>query len=232
MVRPSIPTRERIISAASLLFYNEGVRAVSVDAVAAKAGLTKRTLYYHFRSKDDLVAAYLAARDQPNLALFKRWFAEADGELPDKMEAIFRNLARSAGHPKWKGCGFLRTSAELANMPGHPAMKIGAAHKKSFEDWLRKTFEAEGMANGALLARQMLLLLDGSFAVVLLHRDPSYMEAAGRAAHALTAAALPQPRSRTRRRACRVTPDEIKAGVAPKGPRDPTGRRRDRFHQN
>jgi AcrR family transcriptional regulator len=222
--------RERIISAASLLFYNEGIRAVSVDAVAAKAGLTKRTLYYHFRSKDDLVAAYLAARDQPNLALFKRWFAEASGELPDKVEAIFRNLARSADHPKWKGCGFLRTSAELANMPGHPAMKIGAAHKKSFEDWLRKTFEAEGMANGTLLARQMLLLLDGSFAVVLLHRDPSYMEAAGRAAHALTAAALPRPRSRTRRRACRVTPDEIKAGVAPKGPQGPTERPRDRFH--
>jgi AcrR family transcriptional regulator len=199
MARPSNTTRERIISAASLLFYNEGIRAVSVDAVAAKAGLTKRTLYYHFKSKDDLVAAYLVARDQPNLALFKRWFAEACGELPDKVDAIFRNLARSARHPKWKGCGFLRTSAELANMPGHPAIKIGAAHKKSFEDWLRKTFEAEGIASGALLARQMLLLLDGSFAVVLLHRDPSYMEAAGRAAHALTAAALPQ-RSRTRRR--------------------------------
>jgi AcrR family transcriptional regulator len=130
MARSANPTRERIILAASSLFYNEGIRAVSVDAVAAKAGLTKRTLYYHFRSKDDLVAAYLAARDQPNLALFKRWFAEADGELPDKMEAIFRNLARSASHPKWKGCGFLRTSAELANMPGHPAMKISAAHKK------------------------------------------------------------------------------------------------------
>jgi hypothetical protein len=57
------------------------------------------------------------ARDQPNLALFKRGFAEADGELPDKVEAIFRNLARSASHPKWKGCGFLRTSAELTNMP-------------------------------------------------------------------------------------------------------------------
>jgi AcrR family transcriptional regulator len=201
MARSANPTRERIILAASSLFYNEGIRAVSVDAVAAKAGLTKRTLYYHFRSKDDLVAAYLAARDQPNLALFKRWFAEADGELPDKMEAIFRNLARSASHPKWKGCGFLRTSAELANMPGHPAMKISAAHKKSFEDWLRKTFEADGMANGAQLARQMLLLLDGSFAVVLLHRDPTYMETAGRAAHALTAAAVPPSRSRARRRA-------------------------------
>lgn len=117
MPRPSEPTRERIVQAASALFYNEGIRRVSVDEVAAKAGLTKRTLYYHFKSKDDLVAAYLAARDQPNLALFRKWFAEAEGGLAAKVEAIFKNLARSARHPKWKGCGFLRTSAELANMP-------------------------------------------------------------------------------------------------------------------
>ena len=75
-------------------------------------------------------------------------------------------------------------------MPGHPAIKIGAAHKKKFEDWLRATFEAAGIANATRLARQILLLLDGSFAVVLLHRDPSYMETAGEAAHALTKAAL------------------------------------------
>jgi AcrR family transcriptional regulator len=133
MTGTSNDTRERIISAANKLFYSEGIRAVSVDAVAEKAGLTKRTLYYHFRSKDDLVAAYLAARDQPNLALFKRWFDEANGDLPAKVQAIFDHLARNAGHPKWKGCGFLRTSAELANLPGHPAIKIGAAHKKKFE---------------------------------------------------------------------------------------------------
>ena len=198
MARPVTDTRERIIAAASKLFYSDGIRGVSVDAVAAKAGLTKRTLYYHFTSKDDLVAAYLAARDQPNLALFKRWFAESEGGLPDKVEAIFRNLARSARHPKWKGCGFLRTSAELANLPGHPAIKIGAAHKKKFEEWLRATFAAEGIADPVRLARQILLLLDGSFAVVLLHRDPSYMETAGEAARALIEAALP---ARGKRRA-------------------------------
>ncbi len=190
MAGPANPTRERIISAASKLFYSDGIRAVSVDAVAEKAGLTKRTLYYHFRSKDDLVAAYLAARDQPNLALFKRWFDEAAGGLPSKVQAIFRQLARNAGHPKWKGCGFLRTSAELANMPGHPAIKIGAAHKKKFEAWLRATFEEADIAGAALLARQILLLLDGSFAVVQLHRDPSYMETAGEAAFSLIDAAV------------------------------------------
>ncbi len=197
MAIPENPTRERILAAASKLFYGEGIRAVSVDAVAEKAGLTKRTLYYHFRSKDDLVAAYLAARDQPNMALFRRWFGEAEGRLPARVQAIFRQLARNAGHPKWKGCGFLRTSAELANLPGHPAIKIGAAHKKKFEAWLRETFEQAGIGGAAQLARQSLLLLDGSFAVVQLHRDPSYMEAAGEAAASLVDAAM---KSRLRKR--------------------------------
>ena len=191
-------TSDRIIAAASKLFYGEGIRAVSVDAVAERAGVTKRTLYYHFRSKDDLVAAYLETRDQPNLALFKRWFDEADGELPAKVQAIFDQLARNAGHPKWKGCGFLRTSAELANLPGHPAIKIGAAHKKKFEAWLRAKFEEVGISSAAQLARQILLLLDGSFAVVQLHRDPSYMQTAGEAAFSLVEAAS-KARARSKR---------------------------------
>lgn len=185
----STDTRNRIVSAASKLFYGEGIRGVSLDAVAEKAGVTKRTFYYHFKSKDDLVAAYLEARDQPNLTLFKQWFDETDGSIAAKVRGIFQRLAVNASSPKWKGCGFLRTTAELANMPGHPAIKIGAAHKKKFEAWLRETFEADGIAHPAELARQILLLLDGSFAVVLLHRDASYMETAGDAAFALVDAA-------------------------------------------
>lgn len=194
MPRTAKPTRERIVSAAIKLFYGEGIRRVSMDAVAARAGVTKRTLYYHFQSKDDLVAAYLEARDQPNLTLFKSWFAEAEGGLAAKVQSIFSHLARAARHPKWQGCGFLRTSVELADMPGHPAIKIGAAHKKKFEDWLRVSFEAAGIAESLPLARQILLLLDGCFAVVLLHRDPSYMETAGEAAFSLIAAALAKAR--------------------------------------
>ena len=190
MVRTETSTRDRIVTAASKLFYDDGIKGVSLDAVAEKAGLTKRTLYYHFRSKDDLVAAYLEARDQPNLALFKRWFDEAEGGLPDKVQAIFRHLAKSARHPKWRGCGFLRTSAELANMPGHPAIRIGAAHKKKFEAWLRDTFVTAKIATAAELARQIVLLLDGGFAVVLLHRDASYIETAGAAASTLVKAAM------------------------------------------
>jgi AcrR family transcriptional regulator len=199
MAAPATTTRERILIAASKLFYSEGIRAVSVDAVAAKAGLTKRTLYYHFRSKDDLVAAYLTARDQPNMVLFRRWFDEARGPLSAKVQAVFRQLAHNAGHPKWKGCGFLRTSVELANLPGHPAIKIGAAHKKKFESWLREEFEQADIGSATLLARQILLLLDGSFAVVQLHRDPSYMDTAGEAARSLVEVAMKSHKRSARR---------------------------------
>lgn len=185
MPRDATQTRERILDAANRLFYSDGIRGVSVDAVAEKAGVTKRTLYYHYKSKDELVAAYLASRDQPNLALFQSWYDAADGSLSDKIAAIFENLSKSAKHPKWKGCGFLRTAAELANMPGHPAVKVGAAHKKKFEDWLAQMIASDGRADADALARQIVLLMDGAFSTMLVHRDPAYIDAAGRAAAAL-----------------------------------------------
>jgi len=189
MKQPTESTRDRIVNAAAKLFYRQGIRAVSVDAVAEKAGVTKRTLYYHFDSKDDLITAYLEGRDQPNLALFQKWYAAAEGGVEDKVKAIFDELAKAARHPKWKGCGFLRTAAELADMPGHPAVKAGIVHKQRVEDWLAETFEADGISDSRTLARQVMLLLDGGFATVLLRRDPSYIETAGKAAAALVAVA-------------------------------------------
>ncbi len=182
-------TRERIVSAANTLFYREGIRAVSVDAVAEEAGITKRSLYYHFKSKDDLIEAYLAYRDQPNLDAYERWFSAADGTVADKIAAIFGHLAKAASHPKWKGCGFLRTSAELANLPGHPAIVRGAAHKKRIEGWIAVRLAEDDVAEPGAVARQIVLLLDGAFAVVMLHRDPDYMLSAGAAARVLVEAA-------------------------------------------
>ncbi|EAV43184.1 transcriptional regulator, TetR family protein [Stappia aggregata IAM 12614] len=190
MIKSAETARERILTAANKLFYAEGIRAVSLDTIAEKAGITKKTVYYHFKSKDDLIEAYLASRDQPNLNQFRKWFGEAEGELPDKVQAIFRQIAVSARHPKWKGCGFLRTAAELANMPGHPAMKVGAGHKKKFEAWMAEEFEVAGIDCAPDLARHIVLLLDGAFSTILVHRDASYAEAAGEAARALVSSAV------------------------------------------
>lgn len=182
------PTRKRIVDAATKLFYGEGIGRVSVDAVAEKAGLTKRTLYYHFRSKDDLVTAYLEEREQPNLRRMTGWFKDTEGSLAEKVAAIFTNLAREVRSTKWKGCAFLRTSAELVALPGHPAVKVTARHKEDFESWLTGEFAERGIADAAELSRQVMLLINGAFALVLVHRDAAYMEAAGRAATALVSA--------------------------------------------
>lgn len=183
------PARDRILKAASHLFYLEGIRSVSVDAIAERAAVTKKTLYYHFASKDDLIAAYLARRDQPNLATFSRWLEEAEGTLPERMEIFFLRIAEAASHPKWKGCGFLRTTAELANLPGHPARLVGAGHKKKVEGWLEAVFEEAGIAEAGALARQIAVLIDGAFSAMLVHRDVSYARAAGHAARVLTSCA-------------------------------------------
>ena len=175
-------TRERIVTAAARLFYNEGIRAASVDAIAERAGVTKKTLYYHFRSKDELIAAYLESRDQPTLDLYKRWFDATQGTAADKLRGVFAQFAKSTDTPKWKGCGFLRTIAELANTPGHPALKAGAAHKKRFEAWLETELRDHGIHGAPGLARQIVILLDGATTVMLIHRDLAYVDTAGRLA--------------------------------------------------
>jgi AcrR family transcriptional regulator len=160
---------------------------VSVDAVADQAGITKKTLYYHFASKDELIAAYLQSQDQPTLDLYARWFSETDGAAADKVKGLFSNFGRATDTPRWKGCGFLRTTAELANTPGHPAIKVGAAHKKRFETWLSGELRELGVITSEAVARQVMILLDGAAAVMLIHRDVGYVEAAGSLAAELVA---------------------------------------------
>ncbi|GAB5470930.1 MAG: TetR/AcrR family transcriptional regulator [Rhodospirillales bacterium] len=192
METPKKTTKDRILAAANRLFYSEGIRAVSVDAIADKAGVTKRTLYYHFKSKDELIAGYLAARDQPSLAAFADWYDAAQGTAADRTFAMFDRLAQNARHPKWKGCGFLRTVAELANMPGHPAVAVGAAHKKKFETWLTARYQEAGAVSPSELGRSVALLMEGAFSSMLIHREAAYAEAAGRTAQRLVESSLDQ----------------------------------------
>lgn len=182
MPRSGAKTRQRIVSAANSLFYLFGIKSTSLDAIADKAGVTKRTVYYHFRSKDDLIAEYLVSRDQPNLKAFQNWFATHDGELTEKIHAVFAGVASAVGHPKWRGCGFQRTAGELANKPGHPAIRVASGHKKKVESWLADEFNQHGLSQPQVVARQVALLLEGAFSAMLIHRDPDYVTQAGQAA--------------------------------------------------
>lgn len=175
-------TRDHIVKSAAKLFYGEGIRAVSVDAVADAAGITKKTLYYHFDSKDDLIAAYLESQDQPTIDLYRKWFEETEGPVEEKVRGLFAKFASVASKPKWRGCGFMRTTAELASTPGHPAVKAGAAHKKKFEHWLTQVLRADAIKEPEDAARKLLVLLDGAASAMLVHRDCDYALKAGEVA--------------------------------------------------
>lgn len=181
---PASLTRQQIIEAADQLFYSEGLAAVSMDRIADRAGVTKKTLYYHFRSKDDLMGAYLDARHGRVMERYQGW-AGASGSATDRVERMFRRLAESTRERAWRGCGFLRAACELADRPGHPAALAARRHKTAFEQWLRELLEGEGRPDAAHLARSLMVLLDGAIVQALIHRDAAYAQAAAELARIL-----------------------------------------------
>ena len=129
-------TRRRILEAAYGLFYRNGFARVGIDRVAERAGITKRSLYYHFASKDDLLAAVLEHHEQHALDRIAGWSLRAGGSADAFLESLFGTLADWAARPRWEGAGFTRLVMELADRPGHPARLIARRHKAAVEAWL------------------------------------------------------------------------------------------------
>lgn len=179
----SVP--RRIVDAAYELFYRKGFHRTSIDEVAALAGLTKRTLYYHFQSKDDLLKAALELHGELAMARFGKHEHRYSGSAGEMLDVLFSELAKWSAKPRWTGAGFTRIAMELADLPGHPAHAIARHHKKTMEDWWTSRLTRAGVPDPAERAREVALLMEGATAMILIHRDPKYAEAACRAAKAL-----------------------------------------------
>ena len=187
MSRNAETTRRRIIDAAYELFYRKGFARVGVDAVAAQAGITKRTLYAHFDSKDQLLAAMLETHHGLALERIRRWSERLSGGADAMVTALFADLARWASKPRWSAAGFTRLVMELADLPGHPARVIARRHKAAIESWLADELARRRLREAALRARQVMLLLEGCQVLMLIHGDKRYAEAAAQAAVRLVA---------------------------------------------
>ncbi len=185
MGNPRADTKSRILSAAYRLIYREGFARVSVDAIAAAAGVTKRTIYYHFQSKDDLAAAVLDRQHLRALAQIKGWGVRSARTPADFLASLFEQLERWTAKPNWLGSGFTRLTMELADLPGHPARRAAHRHKAAVEDWLVAKLQDLDARNAEELARQTVLLMEGCVALVLIHGDSSYVSAAARVARQL-----------------------------------------------
>jgi len=184
MRRSAERTRLRIIEAAYGLFWRQGFLRVSMDEIAAKAGITKRALYQHFVSKDALVAAVLAYAS--DLAIERlRDFRRLVATGAEFIDSYFTQLGDWGAKPKYSGGGFTRAAVELADLRGHPARAIARKHKLAVEKWLAEELAGTGVSSPSDRAREVMLLTEGAMALMLIHGDQSWARAAARAARIL-----------------------------------------------
>jgi AcrR family transcriptional regulator len=168
--------KERILETADRLFYLQGLRAVGVDTIAAEIGISKRTLYNHFPSKDQLISAYLERR-----------FTKAPASDKPPVEQIlgtFDRLERGFASKGFRGCPFVNAVAEMG-AEDRSVRKIAIAFKESRRLWFRDLLTQLDVADAEDLATQLALLVDGSIAQDLVRNDPSMARAAKEAARVL-----------------------------------------------
>jgi AcrR family transcriptional regulator len=188
MPRPSEPTRKRILDSAYGLFYRKGFGRVSVDDICDAAGITKKTFYYHFPSKDALLGAVLADQGELAIARIRKHESRYSGSADEMIGVLFSELARWSSTPGWTGAGFTRLAMELADLPGHPARRAASRHKAEIETWWVELLGGAGITRPEERAKEIALLMEGATALILIHGDKSYADAAARAARALLSA--------------------------------------------
>jgi AcrR family transcriptional regulator len=161
MTSTRVPARQRLLEAADRLFYAEGVHTVGIDRVIEEAGVAKGSLFYNFSGKEELVAAYLAGRDQRRRDRIARHQHGRPGPI-EKLLAIFDALEEAVTDPGYRGCAFANANAEA--LPG----SVEAKALRAFRGWLGSMFLAlckeAGFADPDGVAARLALLYDGAVA--------------------------------------------------------------------
>jgi AcrR family transcriptional regulator len=154
---------------AAELFHEHGITATGVEALSKAAGISKRTLYERFGSKDGLITAAFAAWDDP---VFERFTKPAERAPTPRaqIEQFFAELEAAVGSPEFRGCPFTNASSELAD-PTHPAHAVIRRHKDRFRRWLQSRAREAGAADPAGLARQLMIVHAGIQDEALIQRS-------------------------------------------------------------
>ena len=154
-------TKDRLLDAASELFYRDGV-SIGVEALCREAGVSKRSMYQLFTSKDEVLAASLERR-APGYAEQLTGGAAEGGTPRERILYIFEQSERLSTQPGYQGCPFLAALVELKD-PEHPASVVARAAKRQLQDAFQKQAELGGAKDPEFLARQLMLVFDGASA--------------------------------------------------------------------
>jgi len=158
------PAAERILEVASEMFYQEGIRAVGVEAIAQEAGVTKKTLYERFSSKKELVAAYLRERDKRWRKFLLEAVERRGGSARECLLSTFDVLGDWMEQENPRGCGFVNAAAELPEVD-HPGRVVVMEQKEWLRSYLAKLAVETSAQDPYDLAERLLILHEGATVV-------------------------------------------------------------------
>jgi AcrR family transcriptional regulator len=159
------PPRDRILTAASELFARHGIRAVGVDAIIATAGVAKASFYRHFRSKDDLVAAWLQDHRTRWLDLVRVLSHERATSPSDELLVFFDVVLELVQDPDFYGCAYLNTAAELRDAPAVVRREL-IAFADEVEAHLEGLARRAGLPSPPAVAIQLRFVAAGMFGLM------------------------------------------------------------------
>ena len=178
--------RERLLEAASELFYDEGVHTVGIDRVIERAGVAKASLYNAFGSKDELVRAYLEGRHARITARITRYL-ERYSDPRDRLLGVFEAQGEVFAEPGFRGCAFVSASAES---PGEGVSRAADDYRGWVRGLLTGLAREAGAPDPERLGRQLHMIYDGASLSARMDHDPTASVAARAAAATLLDAAL------------------------------------------
>jgi AcrR family transcriptional regulator len=155
------PPRERILSAARELFYRHGIRAVGVDAIAEAAATNKMTLYRHYGSKDELIAAYLTLLAKEGDDVWEALAAQHPGDPNAQLEGWVHYVEAVLTDGGERGCAIANAAVEMRELD-HPARQIIDDYKTRKRNRLVILFREAGYAEPDQLADEVFLLFEGA----------------------------------------------------------------------
>ncbi|GAB3974047.1 TetR/AcrR family transcriptional regulator [Actinoallomurus acanthiterrae] len=156
------PGARRLLEAAARLFYERGIHAVGVDLIAAEAGVTKKTLYDRFGSKDQIVVEYLADRDERWRAfLGDRLDAARPATPAGRLAAVFDASKAWMEETSPRGCSMVNAHAEITD-PAHPASAVIAGQKQWMLELFTDLAREAGTDDPGRTGRTLMLLHEGA----------------------------------------------------------------------
>jgi AcrR family transcriptional regulator len=162
-----VSARERILATASELFYREGIRAIGVDTVVERSGVSKTSLYRLFESKDALIAAFATEKDRLFWAWWDHMEAQHASDPRALLEALLSGIAQRIGHPAFRGCPFLNLATEFPD-DDHPGRVIARGNKEEMRARLATIAARLGVRDPDRTAFQMTLLINGAYVTGLM----------------------------------------------------------------